>query len=151
MENLKARQTLDQGSFQELTDKVEGKLNQLVHPVTITAPIYYADKAQVGEQQAFESLGLQPEPTKYLENWGNEIGPDTNLDQVGSPWDSSTETIPLSKTPDTPIKSKPRNITPVGVAPGGTQLDLEEKQTPNPRGLEQEGDNGPQRAGHSRA
>ena len=104
MENLKARQTLNQGSFQELADKVEGKLNQLV---TITAPIYYADRAQVGEQQAIKSLGLQPEPTKYLEDWGNETEPDTNLDQVGSPWGSSTETIPLPKMPDTPIKSKP--------------------------------------------
>ena len=45
LENLKARQTLNQGSFQELAYKVEGKLNQLVHPVTITAPIYYADEA----------------------------------------------------------------------------------------------------------
>ena len=109
-----ARQTLDQGAFQELADKVEGKLNQLVHPVTITAPIYFADEAQVGEQQAFESLGLQPEPTIYLENRGNETGLDNNLDQVGSPWGSSTETLPLPKTPDTPIKSKSRNTTPGG-------------------------------------
>ena len=122
MENLKTRQTLAQGSFQEFADKVEGKLNQLVHPVTITAPIYYADEAQVGEQPAFESLGIQPEPTIYLENRGNEAGLDNNLDQVGSPWGSSTETLPLPKTPDTPIKSKPRNITPVGVTQGGTWM-----------------------------
>ena len=119
LENLKARQARDQGSLQELADKVEGKLSQLV---TITVPTYYADAAQVGEQQAFESLGLQPEPTKYSENQENEIEPDTNLNQVSSPWGSSTETLPLPKTPDTPIKSKPRNIT-----PGGTRLNLEEK------------------------
>ena len=114
-----------------------------MHRVTITAPIYYTDEAQVGEQQAFGGLGLQSDPTVYLENWRNEIGLNTNPEEVGSLWDSSAETLPLPKMPDTSFKSKPRNIPPVGAAQGGTRLDLEEKQQSNPRGLEQEGDNGP--------
>ena len=51
VENLKAKQAIDQSSLQELKEKVEDKLNHLVHPVTLTAPIYsYTDKTQVGGQ-----------------------------------------------------------------------------------------------------
>ena len=145
VENLKAKQAINQSSFQELKEKVEDKLNHLVHPVTLTAPIYsYMDQTQVGGQQAFGGLGLQSDPAVYLESRGNETGLDTNPEEVGSLLNSSAETLPLPKTPDTPFKSKQRNIPPVvGAAQVGTRLELEKRKQPNPRGLEQEGDNIP--------
>ena len=69
VENLKAKQAIDQSSLQELKEKVEDKLNHWVHPVKLTAPIYpYTDETQaltsgaLGGQQAFGGLGVQPEP-----------------------------------------------------------------------------------------
>ena len=47
VKNLKAQQALDQTSLQELKEKVDEKLDQLVQPVTFTAPIYlYPDRSQ---------------------------------------------------------------------------------------------------------
>ena len=39
VENLKAKQAINQSSLQELKEKVEDKLNHLVQPLTLTAPI----------------------------------------------------------------------------------------------------------------
>ena len=154
VENLKAKQAIDQSSLQELKEKVEDKLNHLVHPVTLTAPIYpYTDKSQaltsgaLGGQQAFGGLGIQPDPALYFESQGNGTGLDTNPEEVCSLLNSSAETLPIPKTPDTSFKSKQRNTPPVvGAAQVGTRLELEERKQPNPRGLEQEGDNVPAEA-----
>ena len=151
VENLKARQDIDQSSLQELKEKVEDKLNHLVQPVTLTAPIYlYTDKYQalttgaLDGQQAFEGLGIQPGPAVYFESQGNGAGFDTDNREVCSLLNSPAETLPIHKTPDTSFKSKQRNIPPVvGAAQGGTRLELEERKQSNPRGLEQEGDNAP--------
>ena len=40
VENLKARQALNQISIQETKEKVDEKFNQLMQPVTLTTPIY---------------------------------------------------------------------------------------------------------------
>ena len=63
VENLEAKQAINQSSLQKLKEKVEDKLNHLVHPVTLTAPIYpYTDESQtltsgaLDSQQAFEGL-----------------------------------------------------------------------------------------------
>ena len=100
VENLKAKQALNQGSLQELTEKVEDKLNHLVHPVTLTAPIYsYTDKTQVEGQQAFGGLGLQSDPAVYLESRESKTGLDTNPKEVGSPWINPQKLYPFLRRP----------------------------------------------------
>ena len=140
VENLKARQDINQSSLLELKEKVEDKLNHLVHPVTLTAPIYpYTDESQaltsgaLDSQQAFEGLGIQPGPALYFESQGNGTGFDTNTEEVCSLLNSSTETLPnIPKTPDTSFKSKQQNTQPVvGAAQVGVRLELGEKKQPN--------------------
>ena len=108
VENLKAKQAINQSSLQELKEKVEEKLNHLVQPVTLTAPIYpYTGESQaltagaLDGQQAFEGLGIQPGPAVYFESQGNGTGFDTDITEVCSLLNSSAETLPIPKTPDT--------------------------------------------------
>ena len=89
-------------------------------------------------------LQVQPDPALYFESRGNGTRLNTNPEEVCSLLNSSAETLPIPKTPDTSFKSKQQNIPPVvGAAQVGTQLELEERKQPNPKGLEQEGDNVP--------
>lgn len=70
---------------------MEDKLNHLVHPVTLTAPIYpYTDRSQaltlgaLDDNQAFGGLGIPPGPALYFESKGNGTGLVMNLEEVGS-------------------------------------------------------------------
>ena len=146
---MRAQQDLDQTSLQELKEKVDEKLNQLVQPVTFTAPIYlYPDSSQalaagaLEGQQAFEGLGNQPGTALYPESQESGTRVLTNTEEVDSLLNLSAETLPnIPKTPDTSFESKQRGTQPVvGVTQADTRLELGERKQPNQRGLEQEGD-----------
>ena len=93
---------------------MEEKLNHLVQPITLTAPIYsYLDESQalttgaLDGLQAFEGLRIQPGPVLYLKSQENGTGFHMNTGEVCSLLNSSTETLPnIPKTPDTSFKSK---------------------------------------------
>ena len=150
VENLKARQALDQTSLQELKEKVDEKLNQWVQPVTITAPVYlYPDGPQalatgtLEGQQAFDSPGNPPGAALNPENQVSETKVHTNTGEVDGLLNSSAETLPsIPKTPDTSFESKQRGTQPVvGVTQADAWPELGERKQPNQRGLGQEGDN----------
>ena len=114
VENLRARQTLDQTSLQELKERVDEKLDQSVQPVTFSAPIYYYSEAlqasAVGVlegQPALDDLGNQPGTALYPESQESGTRIHTDTGDLDSILNASAETLlNIPKTLDTSFESK---------------------------------------------
>ena len=152
VENLKARQALNQLSIQETKEKVDEKFNQLVQPVTLTTPIYFLPDGSLAPaagalegQQAFDGLGDQPGAELYPESQQSRTRDHTKTGEVDSLLNSSTETLPtVPKTPDTSFESKQQGTWPeVGATQADARLEPGEREQPGQRGLEEEGDHIP--------